>query len=133
MNTINFYGKEYEMGNEIICDCGCIFKKDKCEIGISYSDKFLCEKHKPKIDLEKEKQIKINNIKNKTKEIILKKYSEKAQFNILTGLIGTATEKTACKNFINSIIMQGKNFQNQVNAIAIIEDLNNFTYQFIEE
>jgi len=109
-------------GRVKILDCGCVYVDNNLEE--------VCNLHK---NLEYEKLKKINEIKNATREIILNKYSEKQQLNILTGVIGTGTEKTTCKNFISDKIMQGQNFQDKINSITTIEELNNFKYEFIEE
>jgi len=134
---MNFYGKEYEMTDEITCDCGCVFKKDNCEIGISYSNKFLCEIHKPKKDLAKLKNDKIKEIKNKTGEIIHSFYPDYTQRNIdalrlntETGISYTEQDKITMWDKIDNLRLQGANFQNEVNSIENIEDFNNFTYQF---
>lgn len=135
MNTINFYGKEYAILTEIVCDCGCKFKKDNSIGLLSFSNIFLCENHKPKIDLEKKlkdlKDLKIKEIKNKTGEIIRSKYPEYTQINILNGIDGyTTTDKTNCKNFINSMITQGRAFQLEVETLTTIEELDDYTYEF---
>lgn len=65
MKKVILFGKEYDKNNlpkEIVLECGCIYKKDKTKIGISYSSKFLCSEHEPKIDLEKMKKEKRKNL-----------------------------------------------------------------------
>jgi hypothetical protein len=129
MNKINFYGKEYEKLDDIICDCGCIFKKDTCDIGISYSDKFLCELHTPKIDIEDEKGNIKKQIKSECEKLIYAKYPEYKQRNI--GIFGTDVERLEFKEYKENITAQFDNFVSQVDIITTEQEIKEYSFEFI--
>lgn len=122
MNKINFYGKDYDKADEIVCDCGCIFKKDNCEIGISFSDKFLCEQHAPKIDIEKLKTDKINEIKDKTEKEL-----RKTDYKILKYVEGqlNIVEFDKIKKDRELLRSKYKEKEKKIMDVKNIEDLNN--------
>lgn len=131
MQKIKLYDKEYEMIDEIVCDCGCEFKKDNSIGLVSYSCIKLCELHMPKIDIEELKQQKIKEIENKVSEIIKNKFgSITRQFNIINELGYDPQSKKEYIIFANQTISQEKKFISQVLDTKNLEDLKKFNFEF---
>jgi hypothetical protein len=87
---------------------------------------------KPVFDIEKEKENLIKQIKNKTGEVIRSRYPKYTQINILNGINGyTEQDQIECKKYINDIVMQGKEFQEQVNKLKTDKDFEEYSFEFI--
>jgi hypothetical protein len=122
MNTINFYGKDYIMTDEIILDCGCKYKKDNCELGISYSNIFFCELHTYKIDLEDFKQQKINALKRNTFNEL-----SKTDYKILKHVEGKLSDEDYESEKINRQAIRDKfnDMESKISSVKTLEELNN--------
>lgn len=87
--------------------------------------------------LEELKELKIKEIKDKTAEIILSRYSVNTQNNIrelrlnaYTKKNYTQEDKNTMLDWIDNIRLQGINFQEEVLNLKTIENLNNYKYEF---
>jgi hypothetical protein len=87
--------------------------------------------------LDYQKQKKINEIRQKTHDIIISMYPDYTQRNIDALRLNTeknikytSLDRTTMWTRIDDVRTQGKEFQNQVNNFSNIEDLKNFTYEF---
>jgi|WetSurMetagenome_2_1015567.scaffolds.fasta_scaffold709889_1 hypothetical protein len=128
LKKIKIFEKEYDVNNlpqEIVLECGCVQRKDDCECGISYSTIKLCEEHTPKIDLEKEKQHRIDIIQNQTRNILSKNdYKELPSFREDL----TDEEYNNLLNARQSIRQASRARQAQIQEATTIEELNNINY-----
>jgi hypothetical protein len=101
------------------------------QVYIEYTEKELEKK------LEELKLLKIKEIKDKTAEVILAKYSITTQNNIRELRINTATKNKYTQNdkdemldWIDKIRLQGIEFQENVNKINTIDEYNVYSYEF---
>ena len=91
--------------------------------------------------LDELKELKIKEIKDKTAEVILSRYSTNTQSNIKELRINTTTknkytqdDKDEMLDWIDDIRLQGIIFQEEVIYLKTIKSLNNYKYEFkIEE
>ena len=105
------------------------------QVYIEYTKKELVKK------LEELKLLKIKEIKDKTAEVILSRYSTNTQSNIKELRINTTTKNKYTQNdkdemldWIDDIRLQGISFQEEVIYLKTIKSLNNYKYEFkIEE
>jgi hypothetical protein len=85
----------------------------------------------PVFDIEKEKENLIKQIKNKTGEVIRSKYPEYTQINILNGINGYGEDdRITCKEFIEDIIHQGREFQKQVEKLKTEKTIRKYSFEF---
>jgi len=110
--------------------CGCEYQVEgNVEIRIK-----TCEEHTLVQDLQGLKEQKINEIRQKTKITIQSIYSIEEQINCLNLLNGRSEiEKTDCIEYIENISLQGQQFQGEILALTEIEDIQNYTFEFITE
>lgn len=101
------------------------------QVYVEYTEKELEKK------LEELKLLKIKEIKDKTAEVILAKYSINTQNNIRELRLNTLTKKNYTQedknnmlDWIDNIRLQGVIFQEEVLNLKTIEDLNNYKYEF---
>ncbi len=114
---IKLFDKEYDekkIPKKIKLGCGCVYKKDSSKIGISFSDEFLCDKHKPQINTEEEKQKKIQELKANTSNEIYKVYPLWKQVNINSLLNATQQEKDDMHTFIEEKIQVCDDLESQI-------------------
>jgi len=77
------------------------------------------------------KNKKIEEIKNKTQDIIQNKYSIYDQINILNLICHTENEKNNLIFFLSNIINQGKAFENEVENLKTKEEIESYIFEFI--
>lgn len=101
------------------------------QVYVEYTEKELEKK------LEELKLLKIKEIKDKTAEVILAKYSINTQNNIRELRLNTATknkytqeEKNTMLDWIDDIRLQGIEFQEEVDKIKTIDEYNVYSYEF---
>lgn len=135
--VIEIFGKYYskdDLPKEIILNCGCIYEKSK-GIGIGYINKYLCPIHTPSIDIEKIKLEKISQLKKEASSIILNRYPlwKQINFNILSDYDEYTSEaKTMMITFIKGIIDQCNAFEDTIDNLTTIEEVNDYTYTYEE-
>lgn len=101
------------------------------QVYIEYTKKELVKK------LEELKLLKIKEIKDKTAEVILSKYSINTQNNIRELRLNATTknkytqeDKNTMLDWIDDIRLQGIEFQEEVNKIKTIDEYNVYSYEF---
>lgn len=117
-------------------DCGCEYEVYNEHFKVNTK---TCKKHVQKINIEELKIDIINQINNKTKNIILNRYTECTQRNISLLRLNTATntfytinDRDIMLDWIDSIRRQGKEFRDKISTLKNIEAVQNFIFDFKE-
>ena len=115
--------------NDIIkLECGCEYKLKGENSRIRIKS---CEEHKPKMDIEKEKENIKKQIQAECERLILEKYPLHRQRNI--GIFGTNEERQEFENYTKSITSQFHSFNSQVDKIKTEKTIKEYSFEFKEK